>query len=622
MTSVKLTWKTYSLLAALTINSLLLNGYRYDYNILTSWLRKENNPEFYENDFFINTVSKVEISWFYEIVKKISAYVDLPLLFFSIHIISLSLMCFFLFLIAYELTGRRITAYASVLMFSMGIRQWVAGAPQIYYFFVHHSAFSLPFFLLIIAMFLKRKFVLSFFLLGLMANFHLMFVIYVSVALSIPFLLAIYEKRCSLKKAGMCLIAFLIPAIPSIYHTLQVSGQFVVSEEWFRIVKWTIWIHILPSKWNFEIIRNFAVYLLCFSTAFKAYPKNDNKKNLCAMFAGIAVFCMAGTFFVEVYPLSIFTQLQAWRSTWIFFILSIPVFANFITLSWSKSFLSKFAAISTLLVYGGYVSTEFNNPRCYFETPYWMLPFFMLLCITAGGFNISLNFKKIASVFLAVFSIIILAETLFSRFEGWYFDIGMRRLFILALALSAALLFSSGFIINLKENGKNTASVFVMIVIFTAVILLRGGTYFPLKGYVDGREGEWEKLQFFVRNNTPRNALFIVPPYLAYPDFRFYSQRASFGDWVDGGFSVYLGSEFAKEWSERMKSIGLDGSTFYDESFELERQQYASLKPDEIIKTGKKYGAQFFVSHKRNNLPFEKIYENKTFILYKISGNT
>ena len=251
-----------------------------------------------------------------------------------------------------------------------------------------------------------------------------------------------------------------------------------------------------------------------------------------------------------------------------------------------------------------------------------MLPFFMLLCIVTGGFNISLNFKKITSVFLALFSIIVLAETVFSRFEGLYFDIGMRRLFILVLALSAAFVFSSGFIQSRKEHGKNTAAIFVMIAIFTAVIILRGGAYFPLNGYVDGREGEWEKLQFFVRDNTPRNALFIVPPYLAYPDFRFYSHRASFGDWVDGGFSVYLGSEFSEEWSERMASIGLDGSTLYDESFQLERQQYASLSPEKIIETGKKYGAQYFVAHKRNDLPFEKIYENRTFILYKIPGNT
>ncbi len=614
----KINLKSFFLLAALAFNSLLLNTYRFDYNILTSWLRKENNPELFRNDFFINTVSKVEISWFYEIVKKISAYIDIPILFFSIHILSLFLMCLFLFRIAAFLTGNRVAAYASVLMFSMGIRQWVAGAPQIYYFFVHHSAFSLPFFLLIIALFFKERYILSFFLLGLMANFHLMFVIYVLVALSIPFLFSLYDRRLSLKNAGICIVAFIISAIPSIYHALQFSGQFVVTDEWFKVVKWTVWIHILPSKWDISIIRNFIVYILCFATAFRVYPKSVFKKNLIGMFSAIAIFCAAGTFFVEIYPISIFTQLQVWRSTWIFFILSIPVFANFIYLTWGKTLLSRFAAISTLLVYAGYVSVDFNDPRCFYETPFWMLPCFMLLCITAGNFNITPFFKKISSLFILIFSSVVMVQTLLPRFEGSFFDIGGKRLSILFLAFLVSLLFSSNFVRSMNVRGKSAVALCSMILVFAFVVNLRQGPYFPLKGYEEERRTDWIDLQFFVRDNTSKDALFIVPPYLAYPDFRFYSQRASFGDWVDGGFAIYLGSEFAREWSKRMKATGLDLKEIYDDSFAHEKRQYQSLNSDEIMETAIKYNVQYFVAQGEKELPFVKAYENDTFTLYEL----
>ncbi|RMF94484.1 MAG: hypothetical protein D6734_07690, partial [Candidatus Schekmanbacteria bacterium] len=620
LASERITIKSYLLLLALTVNSLFLNGYRFDYNILTSWLRKQSNPELFKNDFFVNTVDKVQISWFYEVIKRLSFYIDLSILFFLVHIFSLTLMCFFLFYLAYELTGKKIIGYASVLMFSMGIRQWVAGAPQVYYFFVHHSAFSLPFFLLILTLFFKGKRILAYFLLGVMTNFHLLFDMYVLVALSIPLLLAVYEKRCTIKEFVYLIIAFLIPAIPAINHAVQFSGEFKATPEWFRIVRWTIWIHILPSKWGFEIIRNFLVYFLCFFVAFRVYPNKEHKKNVASVLAGLGIFCAVGTFFVEVVPTQLFTQIQVWRSTWIFFILSIPIFANFIYLTWSDSLISKFASISTLLVFGGYVTTQFNDPRCYYETPFWMLPFFMLLSITVGDFNVSEKFRKASSIFIIIFSFIILGETLIPAFEGKYFDIGARRLFVLLLALGSALLFSWDFIKNLPSNRQVAVAILNLIAVFSAVILLRGGVYFPLKGYMDGREGDWERIQFYVRDNTPIDALFIVPPYLAYPDFRFYSKRASFGDWVEGGFSVYLGSEFAEGWARRMADIGLDGRTFFDESFQLERKQYASLSAQRIIEAGYKYGADFFVADKRKGqtLPFEKLYENKSFALYKI----
>jgi len=610
--------KEYLIIAGLALNSLLLNGYRYDYNLLVSWLNSNNNRELFTRDLFVNTIDKFEISFFYSIVEKLSAFIDLPILFFLIHIMTLYLACVFLFRLSSFIADSNIAGYLSVLLFSMGIREWVVGAPQIYYFFVHHSAFSLPFFFLALELFLRGNVVASLFLLGILSNFQMMYASFIGTAFAFAVPLKMKHESLSFKKLFCGAAAFIIPAIPVILKVLTGASGFTVGDEWYKVVKWVLWIHIYPSMWGFEMYRNFIVYIICFAVAFRAYPAGLIKNTIKSMLAGVAFLCFLGTFFVEVVPVPLFIQLHLWRSTWIFFIFSIPVFSNFILRTFGESLLSKFAAVSTALVFAGYVTIRYNDPRCFFYTPYWMLPLFVLLCLVSGSFNVPEGFKKTGRIFIGILAVVVMAESTIPYIRGSFFDIGVSRLLMFVAALSFASLLSIPAVKSFNRNRRFAFTSLLCVCISLLVISVRGGAYLPVKGYYDGRMGEWIELQLYARDHTPVDSLFIVPPYRASPDFRFYSHRASLGDWVDGGFAIFFGNDYAKEWLSRMNSIGLDGSTLYDEGLDLERKQYAGLNEKKVLDAARRFGADYVVTEKGSALPFKKIYENSRFVLYKI----
>lgn len=65
----------------------------------------------------------------------------------------------------------------------------------------------------------------------------------------------------------------------------------------------------------------------------------------------------------------------------------------------------------------------------------------------------------------------------------------------------------------------------------------------------------WLSAQQWARENTPKDAAFIVPPYME--GFRVESERATYGEWKDGTQMIFNPS-FGQEWMRRMQNLGYE----------------------------------------------------------------
>ncbi|OGL39038.1 MAG: hypothetical protein A2043_08395 [Candidatus Schekmanbacteria bacterium GWA2_38_9] len=611
--------KTPVILAVITLNSILLNSYRYDYNIYLSLISAKKDLLLFQRDIFVQTLLKHEIGWFWKIAYLLSEYLSKERTFFLLHLVTLYFTIYGIYSLSLTLFKKPLVGYISVILFSIGIRQWIVDAPQIYYFFVHHSSFSLPFLIFAINYFIRKKYVPALFLTGIVVNFQLMYAFFVSFIFLLYLFLNI--KKVGVKTLCLSLSAFIIPAVPGLIPIFGNFGKMEVGKEWYDVVKWTLWIHIYPSKWGFDMFRNFFIFLIAFIISFKVSPFSEDKKTIKTFFLGILLLCAAGTIFSEYKPIPTIMQLHLWRSTWIYFIIALCFISNFLVSSFNENIWRKFGVIGTGLVITSYVTTKFNSPRCYYETPYWLLPLFLLFIIAYDS-RIDLGkFRFMIQALVCSVSGAVLVSTIFSRFRNSFFDIGRERLAIFIACLFFLFIIAVTEKYLKTENKKSLLIIFALIfalIINFAIIYERKGFSVYFRGYDEKNVNPWIDIQLYAKNNTDKNSLFVVPPYTANPDFRMFSERASFGDWIDGGLTIFFGNDYGKKWLERMRDLGLSGETNFDVGLVREREEYNSINEDKLLNVAKKYNANYAVFEKPKELSLPLVYENRKYRLYAL----
>ena len=110
---------------------------------------------------------------------------------------------------------------------------------------------------------------------------------------------------------------------------------------------------------------------------------------------------------------------------------------------------------------------------------------------------------------------------------------------------------------------------------------------------------DWIDLQLWAKNNTSKEAIFLVPPYQT--GFRIFSERSIIGDIKDGAVVMYS-PVYAVKWSTLMQDLA----------------GYDNFQHADFENLDAKYNFDYLVTLLIENLNFEKVYENTSFIIYKI----
>lgn len=175
--------------------------------------------------------------------------------------------------------------------------------------------------------------------------------------------------------------------------------------------------------------------------------------------------------------------------------------------------------------------------------------------------------------------------------------------------------------VYLKENKSYpviwSRILLTAVVGMTAVGLGRHGIDVRIR-----EETTWRSVQEWARHHTPVKSIFIVPP--GRFGFRIGSERAIYGDWMDGTM-MFLSPDFGFEWIRRMRNLGFEDSLGIRgfENLDKLSGRYNALSSGQIRHIAAEfpageYSVYLVMEKERQDNAFRKVYRNGRYTVYKI----
>ena len=131
-----------------------------------------------------------------------------------------------------------------------------------------------------------------------------------------------------------------------------------------------------------------------------------------------------------------------------------------------------------------------------------------------------------------------------------------------------------------------------------------------------GRHDEFARAGEWIRSNTPRDVLFLSPPELG--GFCFFSQRATVVDFHRNPFSEGAIVEWRRRLAELIAAPVLDCQGLGECNRLLER--FSGLPAGGYERLAGRYGAEYLLVRRRDDLPFRRLYRNRGFDVYVLPG--
>jgi hypothetical protein len=133
----------------------------------------------------------------------------------------------------------------------------------------------------------------------------------------------------------------------------------------------------------------------------------------------------------------------------------------------------------------------------------------------------------------------------------------------------------------------------------------------------------WTQTQDWVRNNTPRDAMFITPPEIFshyIPDWRTFSERGTLATLVE--IYEFPHPDYFPYWQQRFEALApgainqFNGN--YVDTFKITKAAFYSLKPEDYLHIAQRYQIRYLVIEKPHLQPFRVVYENVGFVVYDL----
>ncbi|MCW4033482.1 MAG: hypothetical protein NWF08_08865, partial [Candidatus Bathyarchaeota archaeon] len=585
----KVTRKVIAYLLVLTFFSIAFNGYNfgvYDHAVLIPFMKAYNDPSLYPNDFLLTQI-KYYYTFFYYILAWLTKYIDIHVLFFATHCISIFLMYLSIFMLAFRIFKNKKTAYISALLF---FQPQPVLAINAFDSLLQARTFVFPFLLFAIFYFLNRRYVVAFTIVGIMFNLH-------GMSASLVLFMFLFYFLLNLKKMNKAVILkaisiFLLFASPLLLWRFSMPSSPILyaDSQWVEITRIRLSHHIFPLSWSVWTWIGFLLIPAIWVISLKHKPEPRIHRNILTFTLAILIMCLLGIVFTEFKPLAIVMNTQLLRSTKFFTVFAIIYISNYLITLFKESLNQKMICI------GIFSSLFLIIPK--------LVGIFLLQLISL---EIKDRFPKISKSIL-IFSLIgfflILISSMFPNFISFsqlsILDVGFIQFSYFVLISSSILILVLSNYLGSRANGKP------VIFTFIAILLLISSTNLHLESTQDRSiENDWEAVQLWCKYNTPKDSLFIIPPRLE--GFRVFSERSGIGDWKDGALSAY-NPNYAIKWRDRMRDL----NTWDD------REGYNLLKESDFERLACKYNATNIIIEKPKKLDLKLVYESEYFRIYEI----
>lgn len=585
-----------------TAHSFLMNGHKHVYRYLTVGtyvdpIAAEADPSLFKNSIYVQAVKRtnVRLNVIHDLYPWVYKHFDFETFAITQEIVSLFFMLAAVFALAKTMFGGTATGCVAMLLYTAELNNWTLGSPSPYLNFFHHGLhYNYPFLAWSLVFFLCKRFPLSLFLAGCAWNFHPMCTVFLLFTYGVYWLFNL--KKFPPAIILLSAIAFAVPAMPILIKAFAYTGNTgEVHELWFKGVYWGAWYTCNPLTWPAKWIIRAGLFFAVFIIALFCVPRQDLRKTIGALVFAVGLLCAIGTVFADLYPVPFIIRLSLWRATFIYLLLALPCIAYCLVQLWQQGRPYRFFVIVAIAVFSGYVPGL---------NAVYLPAVILFLLLTTHEKKLVRILPRLQGRILPLTGITLLATLIIQGTRG-------------APVIPAALFLAGTFLAvivteNIPLSFSRLPPAWVMpallVLVFDICVLTStGGPSIYYHGRIRGEVDPWADIQKAAKKFSHKDDVFIIPPYLN--DFGIYSQRATIGDWPEGGNIIYLDSQFAREWFDRMYDIG------WRERFGA-KEGYDALTTVEVRSAARKYGVSFVITEKPKEFNLSKLYENDKFILY------
>ena len=576
---------------------LLYQGYEFgvsNHTIQIPFLKSYFHPELYPNDPLIATRPHFITFYFMflAVIERLFGHLDLIL--FTVHLITEILVFAAVYYLAYTIFKDH--GVATIALFLVFTDKIVLGDAKLHDWTIHTHTFSvLPLIFWSFALFLRQRTRKAYAILGFAANINIQSVIYVLPMFALVSLLRTREDIVVIgwRRTILDLLkdygVFIIFALPCLIWAFATTGG-SLTDEWIEQLRARSSHHSFPFSWGVPKLMSYLLFSMLgmISWALALRKAKDRKIHRTLGWFGLVVllFCVIGTIFSELIPVKIILRVQSFRSTKYLTVFTVLYASYAIRYFWDKSVGHKILAVGTFLVmflpdYLGflillvllYQLVEARN-LYWWTAPIVAAVLVLRVYVPHAEFPDNIDFRQIMG-FIKPF--------LESRLK-------VEILVIFLLWMSIRKLITIQWL-------RHANTIVAFLAMFAYVL---PATYHQEVRPVEQR-GDWVRMQLWVKQNTPQDAMFLTPPYES--GFRVYSERSIVAEWKDGT-QQYFDVDYSYEWWARITQIGRNEGV------------YNNLSPEQLVEICRKYRASYIVFPAGKPLPFPHVYQDSVYRIY------
>ena len=549
------------------------------------------NPDLYQNSL-LGSTHKYIFSVFYLMLGALGKYIDPIAVLYVVFFLTNFLAALSIFLLAVTFFKNEYVGYISVLILvpNKALGTGLGGSAA-FGAGVFPGLFTIPFLLFAITLFLKERYVLAFFLTGIMFNFH------GSHAIAVAFMFGLYcllnFEEIGIKTLLLSMTVFFIGAIPLLCWMLSsetpVTGA-LETDQWLKLVRLRVSGHCFPFMWSVKKYLDFLPFAILFFLVanFKKPEKTERQVHILCL--GILILCIIGTVFTEIIPITLIIKLTLFRNTRFFIIFAAILGSNYIVEKWQIGGIQKALAL-TLLIALFILSTKLLYP---------VLSVLILF-----------EHRKKSKPYIGSLFVVLMILSMYSwqalRFQSnvWYF---------VSASLVCILLFKF-----IKWKALRYQETAFFIIVGASLISL-----IPFGFYKFGTPSRYKKLtamkdvQLWLKDNTPQDKLIMTPPLTRM--WSGFSRRGVFMNWVDLNYPIYI-PHLGKETIKRANEYVGDIFKFTTRASAINAfiEAYNLWQASDFQRIANKYGCSVAIIRKPRKLPFKLLYKNKYFHVYSLN---
>ena len=603
---------------------LLTNGYIFgwdDQHLELPLLKKLIDPALYPNDYYVDSLVKNFPSYFYLILSKIISIEQIQITYLILFLICRYALFLGIYKIWKFLSGRRDVGFLITTVIIC-----LARIPELLYRTFSHQEFALSIVIFGLYYFYRERFILSAVLLGIAANFHLIYSLFPMSYVGLYLLLNV--RRYKFKTLFLSCVTYLACTLPVLIwifqkiHLRHLPVGSTTDMDWYNLYKYINWPNFLFKTTSLgEMGMDINIFLFgaepyllagaMYAINYIFLPQFKKDGKIHSIGVASLLMLLVSFIFTYIHPSRFVIDLNLIRNLQYleFFLIGYTLILLVRETEEKPLYLAALSAITLGLI------------RFMDLTAVCSMTFLgSLLVFNHGRRQTAIKTKTIyltcAGVLLAL-TVLGLNYTFRPTFYGNYGS-NAKIVLLVSIALIGITLLV-GYVSPTPGVKKIIRKLFLIIPV---ILVFASYCNYHYQFHVQWTRGDglwqlqrnWLDMQRYVKAHTEKDDLFLVPHDTEAGGFRIFSERSVVASFRDCGIAGFDYNAFV-EWNRRITDIW---------SFKVFLDQKSSATMDSaLIRAVLKYHVNYVVfmryAEPEDKISFlTKVYTNEVFSLYRV----